>query len=130
MKDITQSIEKAISQDALWRKDFPNAIKKLKDTGYTISFWENDENWGSILSDDNIIGYIWGKYPLVFIKSQYADAIKGHLNEAPYIVFIDSWEITEKAFIINYEALKDYIDYGLPDDGFSAEDFWFVTNSE
>lgn len=129
MKDITHSIEKAISQDVLWRQGFFNIIKKLQDNGYIISFWENEENWASILLDDKIIGYMWEKYPLAFIKSQYSDSIKSFLNEEQPIVFIDANEMTEKVFIINYEALKDYIDYGLPDDGFSAEDFWFVTNT-
>lgn len=129
MKDITHSIEKAISQNVLWRQEFLNVMKKLQDNGYITSFWEDEENWASILLDDNIIGYMWEKYPLVFIKSQYSDSIKSLLNEAQPIVFIDVNEITEKAFIIDYEVLKDYIDYGLSDDGFSAEDFWFVTNT-
>lgn len=129
MKDITHNIEKAINQDVLWRQGFLNMLKKLQDNGYIISFWENEENWASILVDDNIIGYMWEKYPLVFVKSQYSNSIKNLLNEEQSIVFIDVDEITEKAFIIDFEALKDYIDYGLPDDGFSAEDFWFVTNT-
>ncbi|WP_142686761.1 hypothetical protein [Chitinophaga polysaccharea] len=129
MRDITHSIEKAINQDVLWRQGFFNIIKKLEGNGYIISFWENEENWASILLGDEIIGYMWEKYPLVFIKSQYSDSIKSLLSEGQPIVFIDADEMTEKAFIINYEALKDYIDYGLPDDGFSAEDFWFVTNT-
>ncbi|SKD09631.1 hypothetical protein SAMN05660461_5520 [Chitinophaga ginsengisegetis] len=129
MKDITHSIEKAISQDVLWRQGFSNIIKKLENNGYIISFWENEENWASILLGDEIIGYMWEKYPLVFIKSQHSDSIKSLLSEGQPIVFIDANEMTEKVFIINYEALKDYIDYGLPDDGFSAEDFWFVTNT-
>lgn len=129
MKDITHSIEKAINQDVLWRPSFFKIIKKLQDDRYIISFWENEENWASILLGDSIIGYIWEKYPLVFIKSQYSGSIKSLLNEEQPIVFIDADEMTEKAFIINYEALKDHIDYGLPNDGFSAEDFWFVTNT-
>lgn len=129
MKDITRSIEKAISQNVLWRQEFSGVIKKLQDNGYIISFWENEENWASILLDNNIIGYMWEKYPLVFIKAQYSDSVKRLLTEEQPIVFIDVNDITEKAFIINYSALKDYIDYGLSDDGFSAEDFWFVTNT-
>jgi len=129
MKDITHSIEKAISQNASWRQGFSNVIKKLQDNGYIVSFWENEENWASILLDDSLIGYMWEKYPLVFIKSQYSDSIKSLLNGEQPVFFIDVNEIIEKAFIINYEVLKDYIDCGLPDDGFSAEDFWFVTNT-
>ena len=129
MKDITHSIKKAISQDILWRRPFVTVINKLQDNGYIISFWENEENWGCIVSGDSLIGYIWEKYPLVFIKSQYSVAIKDLLAEEQSIVFIDANEMTEKVFVINYEVLKDYIDHGLSDDGFSAEDFWFVTNT-
>lgn len=66
MKDITHSIEKAISQDVLWRQGFLSVINKLRDNGYIISFWENEENWTTILLADGIIGYIWEKVSISF----------------------------------------------------------------
>ena len=129
MKDITHSIEKAINQDILWKKDFISVVEELRGNGYIVSFWENEESWAAILLDDSIVGYLWGKYPLAFIKTQYVDSIKGLLTEEYSIVFIDVNDISEKAFVVNYEMLKDYVDYGLSQDGFSAEDFWFVTNA-
>ncbi|NLR62518.1 hypothetical protein HGH93_30785 [Chitinophaga polysaccharea] len=129
MEDITDSIVKAIRQDVLWMQTLVYVVEKLQNNGYTISFWENEENWAIMLRNDSVIGYMWKKYPLVFIKSPYNDAIKELLQEEQPVVFIDVNDVTEKAFVIDYRVLKDYIEYGLADDGFSAEDFWFVTNT-
>ena len=130
MKDITNVIKTAISSNVVWAINlFFSIVEKIKEKGFKISFWEGEENWASILVDDKIIGYVWKRYPLIFIISQYANEIRGCLIGHDYITVVETKNLVDKEFKINYDELKDRIDCAGLDDGFSIEDLWFNTNS-
>ena len=97
--------------------------------GYQISFWEGEENWASIFVNDKLIGYLWQKHPLFFINRGYYSSFRILLKEHQYIVFIDVDRLTEKELKIDYNDLKDEIEFGINYHRFSAEDLWFYTNS-
>lgn len=130
MRDITGIIKEVIATDIAWPINFFfEAIEKLSKTEFEISFWKDEENWASMYVENAVIGYVWSKHPLVFITSQYAGIVKEHLKDCSYITFIEVASLFETEFRLNYNELKDEIDFGLSDDGFSAEDLWFYTNS-
>jgi hypothetical protein len=51
------------------------------------------------------------------------------LAKFDYVGIIEVNSLTDKNFKINYNDLKDILDYGVNYDAFSAEDLWFYTNS-
>lgn len=130
MENITSTIKVAISKNIIWSVNFFfSTVERIEEIGFKISFWEGEENWASILADDKIIGYIWKKYPLIFILAQYSDEIKDNLKDYDYITIVEVKSLIDKEFKINYDELKGEIDFGLCYDGFSIEDLWFHTNS-
>lgn len=130
MKDITNLIKNSISdhKDILWRiQEFYFVIELLKKDQYEISFWEDEENWASVLYENKVIAYIWKKYPLIFINSKWLNFFSECLNAFQYITFIDTENLHMKEFTITQNDLNDIIDEGLNKRCFSAEDFWFYT---
>ncbi|WP_276133043.1 hypothetical protein [Polluticoccus soli] len=66
MRDITNVIKNAISKDVAWAVDsFFSVIEKVRNERLTISFWEGEENWAGIIANNETVGYIWRKHPLV-----------------------------------------------------------------
>lgn len=130
MKDITTLIKEVSSKNIIWGVDvFYAVIEQLRSKGYYISFWDNEENWATIIFDDKIIGYLWNKFPLAFVISQYVNDISISLKAFDCVIFIEVNNLTSKELKIDYNDLKDKIDFGIDYDGFSAEDLWFYTNS-
>jgi len=130
MLDITKNILEAISKDVLWSIDlFFSFITELRVKGYEISYWPNENNWASISFEDSLVGYLWKKYPLLFIESRGKEKINELLTKFDYIVVIVVNNLTDKNFQLNYSEFKDILDYGVNYDAFSAEDLWFYTNS-
>lgn len=130
MKDITQQIKNAISQDVLWSIDIFFVVKEhLIKNGYEVSYWENEENWAIILIKNKTIAYLWKKYPLIFVNSQYSKTVRDLLREYNFLSFIHVEDFKKKDFKITSESLKDKIDCGINLEGFSVEDLWFYTNS-
>lgn len=131
MKDITNIIDAAISVDVVWGVgSFLSSIEKMERKGLKVSFWEGEENWASILMDDELIGYMWRKHPLVFVLSQYEDGVKESLNEFEYVFFIGVDSLSDKNLRINSTELKHEMDIEMFADEFSADDLWFHTNSD
>jgi hypothetical protein len=127
---ITQNILNAISKDVLWSVDlFFKFIEQLQKKQYIVSYWENEENWASISFEGTLVGYLWKKYPLLFIEKKIRGDFNELLNDFEFIVVITVDSLTEKCFKVDYSMLKDTLDYGVNYDAFSAEDLWFHTNS-
>ena len=77
MKNITKEIKEAISANALWSvSDFFYFIEMLNNKGYETSYWEGEEYWVTLLHSGIRIGYIWQKYPLIFIKEDHAEDMR------------------------------------------------------
>jgi len=129
MRDITNSIKTSIATDVIWSINFFfSAIEKMENNGLEVSYWRDEENWASILADNQTIGYVWQKHPLIFVISRYADEIKKLLKEYGYITYIEASSLTDEKFRMD-DHLKNDCAYGLTNEAFSAEDFWFHTNS-
>lgn len=130
MKNITLDIKTAISKNVLWRtNEFFNALERLENKNYEISFWEGDENWATVLVNNKVIAYLWQKYPLGFVNSEYMSIMENLLQSYGFVTLIETSNFEKKIFKIDYEELKNEIDYGLNSDRFSVEDLWFYTNS-
>jgi hypothetical protein len=130
MIDITQDVRSAISQDVLWAVEMFFIIKEqLKNNGYEILFWENEENWATIDIEDRSIGFIWKRYPLIFIIDEDAKPIENLLKDYDFMTFIEVADFKAEILKINYQEFKDRIEFGLNQDQFSVYDFWSATNS-
>lgn len=131
MKDITESLKQAINTNTLWGLNgFYSFLNLAKDLNIKISYWDGEENWATISSidGDHEIGYLWRKYPLIFLKNDIGDNIKDVVSQFHYIVVIHVSSLTSKELVIRPE--KDLIDrlgfinYGVQ---ISASDIWFNT---
>lgn len=78
--------------------------------------------------DNIVVGYIWQKYPVLFIISVNFDEVKYILRSYQFIKTIKARSLSEKNFKVHIDTLKNTFD-GLNRECFSAEDFWFYTNS-
>jgi len=108
---------------------FFSCMDSIGRSGFAISFWEGEENWAGILSNDLVVGYMWRKSPLVLIDSAYSERIKSCLKEYQFISFIAVKSLHEAELSMDPHLLKDEIDVYFDKQAFSAEEFWFQTNS-
>ncbi|MGM5631614.1 hypothetical protein O2K51_11995 [Apibacter raozihei] len=129
MKDLTKYFLDAINSNLYWKHDmFFDAVNLLQLNKYTISFWLNEENWAIINLEDKTIGYMWINYPLLFVLNEYiADILT--LLDSSQITIVGIKSLQKKEFKVDYNLLKDYLDYGFDSKCFSIEDLWFYTNS-
>ena len=130
MKDITQHINKAMSEDVLWRvNQFYTIIERLPEKGYTVSYWEGEENWAIVHLNNNIVAYLWQKYPLLFVNSSYLNNLRFFFDDYNFIVIVESENFNKPEFTITEKNLDKEIDGRINFESFSVEDLWFETNS-
>jgi len=128
--NITNAIKKANEADVLWSVSlFFTCIDLISKDEFFVSFWEEEENWASVSFKDVVVGYVWRKHPLILVDSGYEDRIKLCLKEYQFISFIAVKSLYETELSIDDGILKDEIDLHFNKDAFSAEEFWFQTNS-
>lgn len=130
MRDITQEIRNAIDQNIPWSIDvFFDTIERLGREHVEISYWDGEENWATLAIDKRPIGYLWKKYPFLFVQSDYLTTINGAISALTYMSPIVVDDLDAKVFKLNYADLTDYLAYGVDYSKFSATDLWFNTNS-
>jgi hypothetical protein len=126
MKDITWDLKEAISKDVLWSiSQFFIVIEELQKSKYEVSFWKEEENWASLNLNNEAIGFLWRTYPVMLIVNTYASDIRILLQEFNSIIYIEVSGLTNKELKLNYNSLKDRLEFGINYDSFSAEDLWF-----
>lgn len=130
MKEISGIIKNTISSNIDWAFSmFYLVIDVLKSAGIQVSFWEEEENWGSILVNNKTIGYIWKKYPLIIIEKEGIPNFKNMLAGHAPINFIEVDSLGLDLFRLDDGELKGYFDSSIDFDSFTMEDLWFNTNS-
>jgi len=130
MRDITQEIREAIDQNTRWSIEiFFDLIERLKRENVGVSYWNGEENWATLAIDRKSIGYLWKKYPVLFIKSDYLPMVKEAINALTYMSPIVVDDLDAEVFKLSYVDLTDYLEYGVDYNKFSATDLWFHTNS-
>ena len=128
MIDITNSIWQAQANAANWTNDrFFACMEALKASGFDPSYWEGEERWVTIAIDNNVIGYLWRRYPLVFIAQQYSDIIIEVQKDMDSLVIVAVDRPEDKVLGTDKDMLIEVdISVEIP---FSAEDVWFYNNS-
>lgn len=123
--DITNFIKRAINLDVNWRHlDFLNVIDILS-KNYFINYEVNEEKIAVIQKNDDIVGYLYLKYPLFFIESEYFSPINLILNEYNYIQYIKVDSINHEYLYVDKILYDKYFDYMENVNNFSAQDFYF-----
>ncbi|MEO6286521.1 MAG: hypothetical protein ABIN80_26665 [Dyadobacter sp.] len=129
MKDITKYIRESASQSIIWSFGVLfDVIEHMRIIGYDISFWEEEENWVVLYRENEIVAYLWRKYPLIFINYRYSIVIQEALREYNFITIIEVDDFTDKNLKMDYDGVKEVLDYRSISDFFSVEDLWFHTN--
>ncbi|MBP6731352.1 MAG: hypothetical protein KA149_04795 [Chitinophagales bacterium] len=129
MRDLTPIFKVAISQNILWKiNEFYGVVELLKQHGFEISHDEGEDNWGTI-GVGKLVGYIWQKYPVIFIESKYAGKLQLATNSLTYLSVIEVKDLNGIEFRLDYKDFADYLDEGVNYEAFSAEDLWFGTTS-
>lgn len=130
MKDITQDILNAAKKNVLWSIDlFFHFLEEISKTHIDVSYWKDEENWATIIIDKKPIGYLWKKYPVLFIQEQFLSSLNSILKSYSYLCVITVEDLNAQILKIDERVLKDYFEYGIAQDKFSATDLWFQTNS-
>jgi hypothetical protein len=129
MKNITEDIKKALSIDVLWSiEQFYLFIEFAKKENFEINYWDGEENWAIISLNNNKIGYIWQKCPLVLISREYSEHASNLFSMFNYVVTIIVENLVSKELIIDIDSSvfdrMGELGYGKP---LSATDIWFDT---
>lgn len=128
MKNITQSLRKAIETDLLWSvNQFYVFIERIELLGLKVTHWEGEENWATVSNSNNqLVGYIWQKYPLAFFLDKDVNLLENLSMDFKYVVFITTSDLSYKEFIVNKDVVLsdrlDHLECGVP---LSATDIWF-----
>ncbi|ALR31282.1 hypothetical protein ATE47_12445 [Chryseobacterium sp. IHB B 17019] len=131
MEDITIKIKNALSYKGNWKiSDFFFIIELLEKNRIDISFWENEENWATLLNDNIAIGYLWKMFPILIIEDNYLNLVKLNLQNYTFINTINVENLSFKTLKLEDGILSDYLDNNIINyNKFSANDLWFYTNS-
>jgi len=130
MKNITEIIKNAISSNVIWNVSiFYLVIETLNNNGNNLSYWEEEENWASIVNSNKVVGYIWKKYPLIVLEKGITNLIKEQLKDVEMIYYIEVDSLTEDLFKIEGDDIKCYFENFHNYNSFTMEDLWFQTNS-
>ena len=130
MKNITQEIKDAISQNIVWSINiFFDFIENFRKEDIEVSYWDGEENWATLIIDKKPIGYLWKKYPVLLIQSDYLNNVKTVIENYTYLSLIVVDDLNAEVLKLDYTDLKDYFEYGVNYNKFSATDLWFQTNS-
>lgn len=130
MRNISKCLKEVISRDVNWQFSiFYDVVEALENDGFDTSFWEGEENWALISYNDEGIGYIWKKYPLIILEKDKALLIKKNLKNINVISYIEPESIDNDLYRIDDNNLKSFID--IPHDiiELTMNDLWFYTNS-
>ena len=127
MKDLTEKFREIIGSNTNWRFSlFYISIDMLKKNNINCSFWEGEETWASIIINDEVVGYIWEKYPLIAIENRVVSQIGSILKDVDEIHFIEVESLSRDLFKIESDEIISIVGYGT----FTMEDLWFYTNSK
>jgi len=130
MRNITKEIKDAISQNILWSINmFFDFIEKFRKEDIEVSYWDGEENWATLIVDKKTIGYLWKKYPVLLIQSDYLNNVKIVIENYTYLGLIVVDDLNVEVLKLDYADLKDYFEFGINYNKFSATDLWFQTNS-
>jgi hypothetical protein len=130
MENITTKIKDAISQNILWSINvFFDFIEKIRCEDIEVSYWDGEENWATLIIDKKPIGYLWKKYPLLFIQRNYLNKVKIVIENCKYLSSVTVDDLNAEVLKLDYDDLKDHLEYGEDYGKFSATDLWFQTNS-
>ncbi|GAB0157661.1 hypothetical protein CHRYSEOSP005_29410 [Chryseobacterium sp. Alg-005] len=128
MENVTEKIKRALLHNGNWKfSDFYSIIDLLKNTNINISFWENEENWATLISDSNVVGYLWKEHPLLIIEPCYLNNI--NLANYSFLNIITTPNLNAQNLKLDDNLLNDYLISNIDHDKFSANDLWFFTNS-
>ncbi|MBB6126347.1 hypothetical protein [Mucilaginibacter lappiensis] len=129
MKNITIKIKKAIQTDVPWKIDqFYIFLEAVRVSNLKVSYWDNEENWATLLSEKITVGYLWRKYPLLLLLIEHESDMVRILSEFEYVVPILVANLVTEELIIDPDPLLidrvGELEYGQP---LSATDIWFYT---
>lgn len=116
-----------MSVNALWSvSDFFFVLEEIEKGGLKASFWRNEENWAAISDGENEVGYLWQKYPLAIILSNYQEHIEKASKELGYLVIVPVDDLRKETFCIDGDMIfNNLFDPTLNKESFSATDLWF-----
>ena len=130
MKDITNIINEVGSTEMMWSTElFYSVIEEIGNNEFEVSFWEDEENWASVLVNKETIAYVWKKYPLVLRSSKVSENLKKILKDYNFICFIEVNSLRGKELKIDSKRLTNLVSFDFDTESFSAEDLWFQTNT-
>ncbi len=129
MKDITECIKQAISTEVLWGlEEFYFFLNRVKETSFKISYWDGEENWATISVNGEAIGYVWRKYPLIFLVTEMVEKLTELTDEFNYVILIRVSSLTSRELVVHSELyLIDRLGCINYEVAVSASDIWFDT---
>ena len=131
MKNLTEVLEKAVSQETMWAvSSFFEILEIIDNTDFKISFWEGEENWATILKNNVVIGYIWKKYPFISIQSDFFHQITSIINSKSYIYCIEVESLNTELLLYDKRLLEKYFGREFYQPPLTMEDLWFQTNTD
>ncbi|MGD1841116.1 MAG: hypothetical protein ACFB0B_09495 [Thermonemataceae bacterium] len=131
MRDITDTFKNAIKSNLSWSMDdFYQLVETIREKTYEVSFWENVENWATISKHGQVEGYLWSKYPVIFVSASQWELINYLKDAYRLMAVIDVEDLKQKEFQLNHAVLKDYLEEGVHYTKFSVSDLWFYTNNK
>ena len=129
MKDITELFKKVTSSELNWSVSvFYSVLEYIKKQKFQVSFWEGEENWASIIYNNNTVGYIWKKYPLIIFEEQIYPFLDQYFKDIDGVYYLNVDSLNIDLFSIQREEFKDYFENFHKFDSFTIEDLWFFTN--
>ena len=130
MRDITQTLKQAIHTKTDWKHSvFYQVMARLKNAGIGLSFWDGEENWACIITNDETTGYIWKNHPLIILEHPIILPVKTRLSDLVSICYIETSSLRKARYKASSHDLKMYFDAFNYFDSFTMEELWFETNS-
>ncbi|MDQ0065355.1 hypothetical protein [Chryseobacterium lathyri] len=128
--DITKSIRKAVNSNTYWKHGIFQSVVNALSIDYQVDIEIYAEKFATLISDKQVIGYIYLNYPIIFLESKYSSQIHSILNNFSDIQYIIVNTLYDQCLSIDEDIYATYFDYMGNPEAFSAEDFYFYNVRE
>ena len=127
--DITDNLKHAMKINSEWSfRFFFECVELFNKSQLSVSYWKDEENWMTLSNENNVIAYIWHKYPLIFVDEKFITMVKDVITDQNNLILISASDLNQNIFKVEEEFHLIDFEFGFNKMSFSAEDFWYYTN--
>ena len=127
--NITSNLRQVLDMGQEWSYlSFFECIESFKNGKLAVSYWHNEDSWMTLLNENNVVAYVWRKYPLIIVNEDYLLVVRSIIADKFRVISIPTPGMEKDVFQLDEDFDSIRFEFGFEKGKFSADDFWYYTN--